>query len=567
MRCPRCGSQIDASEKICPNCGRTLTISNTPTANKAASGKMQTADGMAEGTVKSNHFHGVRMVKKHHYQSISPQYDGYQSRKWFKICLLAFLFILVLTVGIYMFLSSTEPGQYLLAKFGCNASATAYYSLGNELMNSGQILKATDAFEIALSREPDNLEILAALGRAYLGSGKYEEAESVYSYAIKNWPVYPESYTQLINMMLEKGRTYEAYQLIELAINNTNDPLFSAMETELLPARPSVSVMGATFKEPFSIELNCTENCQIYYSVLGEDPLTEGALYTAPIFLEEGTWKLRAVAVADNLASKEQTQTYIINKPSPDMPKPSLATNTYSSVRTVTLRAGSDAVAIYYTMDGTIPTTESKLYEGPITLRIGKTVLRAIAVNAEGKISNVMEVEYVCEGRVKTSMQEKDVIDNLKLFDTTQSAFISRYGEPDTTVNDGMDEQGTYTRLYYDFGSAVFLNTGGSHEARLVELYINTKGFSCPRSTGIGSSLDTVLSAFRDEGGEENVSGRRILYTLSSGNMGVFQREEADACTASYYCKCEKNGAYIELTYHFVNDTVTAIDWIWYIPG
>ncbi len=526
-----------------------------------------TINEIAEGTVKSNHFQGIRMVKKHHYQSISPKYDGYQSRKWFKICLLAFLFILILTVGVYMFLDSTEPGQFVLARFGFNASASAYYSLGMQLMDSGQILKATNAFEIALSREPDNLEILAALGRAYLGSGRYEQAEKVYSYAIKKWPVYPESYSQLISMMLENNRTYEAYQLIELAIKNTSDPLFSSMEAELLPARPSVSVMGATFKEPFSIELNCTADCRIYYSLLGEDPLSAGTLYTGPVFLEEGTWKLRAVAVSGNLASKEQTQTYIINKPSPDMPKPSLATNTYSSVRTVTLRAGSDAVAIYYTMDGTIPTTESKLYEGPIKLRIGKTVLRAIAVNAEGKISNVMEVEYVCEGRVKTSMQEKDVIDNLKLFDTTQSAFINRYGSPNSTVDDGMDEQGTYTRLYYDFGSAVFLDNGSSHEPRLVELYIESSGFSCPRSTRIGSSLEAVLSAFRDEGGEENVNGRRILYTLSSGNMGVFQRTDANTCTVSYYCKCEKNGAYIELTYHLYNDSVTAIDWIWYIPG
>ena len=154
------------------------------------------------------------------------------------------------------------------------------------------------------------------------------------------------------------------------------------------------------------------EGAEIRYTLDGSDPFL-GQVYTAPIYMDEGGWTLRAVCVVGNLVSQEQTQVYTVRYPAPDMPKTTLPTGTYDSVQTVGLRASKDVIAIYYTTDGSEPTIESKLYTSPIQLRVGKTRIRAIAVNSAAKISNEMDLTYQCEGKLKTSMAEKDVFTDL----------------------------------------------------------------------------------------------------------------------------------------------------------
>lgn len=211
--------------------------------------------------------------------------------------------------------------------------------------------------------------------------------------------------------------------------------------------------------------MSCEEGGTIYYTILGEDPLASGVRYEEPIYLEEGVWRLRAVTEKNGVYSQELVQSYTVSKPVPDMPKASLQSGTYDSVRTVSLRAGSDTV-IYYTIDGTQPTTESKQYnpDEPIQLRIGKTVIRAIAVNIEGKKSNELNIEYECGGRTAYSMNAKDTVGDLALFETTQSEFVALYGQPQSEQSDGRDALGTYTKLTYAFGYATFLDRGTGGE-------------------------------------------------------------------------------------------------------
>lgn len=74
-------------------------------------------------------------------------------------------------------------------------------------------------------------------------------------------------------------------------------------------------------------------------------------------------------------------------------PSASLAPGTYTSRQTVELLADGDS--IFYTMDGTMPTENSLVYSGPLTLLEGTTELKAIAVNEKGVSSKVQTWEYV----------------------------------------------------------------------------------------------------------------------------------------------------------------------------
>ena len=49
---------------------------------------------------------------------------------------------------------------------------------------------------------------------------------------------------------------------------------------------------------------------------------------------------------------------------------------------------------IYYTLDGTEPTTQSSLYREPISLDKGETLLTAVAVNEKGMVSDKLVYVY-----------------------------------------------------------------------------------------------------------------------------------------------------------------------------
>ncbi|QUO32655.1 chitobiase/beta-hexosaminidase C-terminal domain-containing protein [Faecalicatena sp. Marseille-Q4148] len=76
-------------------------------------------------------------------------------------------------------------------------------------------------------------------------------------------------------------------------------------------------------------------------------------------------------------------------------PKFSLEEKTYDEVQELSLT--SKGQKIYYTTDGTEPTTASAVYETPIQIGEGTTTISAISVNDEGVPSIVVSKTYVVE--------------------------------------------------------------------------------------------------------------------------------------------------------------------------
>lgn len=489
-----------------------------------------------------------------------------ESFNWIRLLLIALLCVTLLTGAAYFYLRATDEGQYLLASWGMEASGDAYATLGRQKILEGAIVQAVHALEIAQSKDPNNLEILMDLGAAYEANNRLDRAELAYRRAIQYKSIYPEPYRRLIALFMETNREYEALQCMALAFERTEDESFETMLANARPPYPRVDIQGGNFAEPFDLTLTAPmEGAEIRYTLDGTDPFL-GQVYTAPIYMDEGGWTLRSVCVVGNLVSQEQNQVYTVRYPAPDMPKPTLAVKTYSSVQTVGLRAGKDVIAIYYTTDGSEPTLESKVYTSPIQLRVGKTRIRAIAVNSAGKISNEMDLTYECEGKVKASMAEKDVFTDLKLFSTTREAFEKKYGAPQSEEDYGADSLGTYTRCLYPFGYAVFLNRGEDKKPVLAELSTTSGSMVGPRGAKVGMSLSDALALFRDGGGEDDGKGNRILYNIdsgvSAGNLGLLHYMGDDKHEIHYYCKVEKD--YIELALYAEQETIVRIEWLRY---
>lgn len=77
-----------------------------------------------------------------------------------------------------------------------------------------------------------------------------------------------------------------------------------------------------------------------------------------------------------------------------DAPEFSLAGGCYTEKRSVRLHSGNAADRVYYTVNGDLPDDTAELYEEPILLPEGTTVLRAIAYNEKGIPSDVVSETY-----------------------------------------------------------------------------------------------------------------------------------------------------------------------------
>jgi hypothetical protein len=79
-------------------------------------------------------------------------------------------------------------------------------------------------------------------------------------------------------------------------------------------------------------------------------------------------------------------------------PQYSPAPGTYASAQTVTITSGTPSATIYYTIDGTTPTTSSTLYSAPVTLPGTTTTLKALAVKSGLDDSSIQSGTYTISG-------------------------------------------------------------------------------------------------------------------------------------------------------------------------
>ena len=117
----------------------------------------------------------------------------------------------------------------------------------------------------------------------------------------------------------------------------------------------------------------------------GSAPGENSARYTAPISLTRSE-TLSAIAIENGYTdSSAVSATYNVQLPTPTI---SPAPGTYGSAQQVTISDSPYAATIYYTTDGTQPTTSSAQYTGPINVSTSETI-QAIA-NESGYANSIV---------------------------------------------------------------------------------------------------------------------------------------------------------------------------------
>jgi Chitobiase/beta-hexosaminidase C-terminal domain/Fn3 associated len=130
----------------------------------------------------------------------------------------------------------------------------------------------------------------------------------------------------------------------------------------------------------------------IYYTTDGSTPSTSSTLYTGPISVSSTTTLTTIATLAGWANSPVGSATYTITIPPPATPTLSPTPGTYSTTQTVTISDSTAGASIYYTTDGSTPTTASMLYAGPLSVTQTATI-KAIA-STGGPSSGVASGTY-----------------------------------------------------------------------------------------------------------------------------------------------------------------------------
>ena len=179
-----------------------------------------------------------------------------------------------------------------------------------------------------------------------------------------------------------------------------NSAVASASYTisQAVAAAPVFSPAGGSYTSAQSITIaDATSGATIYYTTNGSTPTTSSAVYSGPVAVGSSA-TIRAMAVKSgytNSAVSSAAYTITIATAPITLPTPTLspAGGTYSSTQTVSAADATSGVTIYYTTDGSTPTTSSAVYSSPITISLSKT-LKAIAVKSGYANSGMASASY-----------------------------------------------------------------------------------------------------------------------------------------------------------------------------
>jgi hypothetical protein len=167
----------------------------------------------------------------------------------------------------------------------------------------------------------------------------------------------------------------QTVEAIAVATGYSNSATGMAKYTlTLTAAKPALSLATGTYLTTESVTLSdTTPGATIYYTTNGTAPTTSSAVYTAPISVSS-TETIEAIAAESGYVTSGVVGAKYTIIPTVAKPALSLAAGAYTTVQSVTLTEATAGATIYYTTDGTTPTTSSPVYSGPIAVSSTETI-------------------------------------------------------------------------------------------------------------------------------------------------------------------------------------------------
>ena len=264
----------------------------------------------------------------------------------------------------------------------------------------------------------------------------------------------------------------------------SNSGVFSATYT-MAPkvATPVASPAPGVYVSPTVITLtSTTPGATIYYTTDGYTPTRSATQYSGPISLSS-TSILSAIAVKSGMTDSDVASgNYTL---AVAIPVANIHGGIYNSPTTVSLTDSTPGATIFYTTDGSYPSSASNCYTitGPITVSANETI-QAVGIISGMASMGIMTENYSIKAAKPTTSVSADT------YSTTQSISLS------STTS----------------GASIYYTTNGTVPTILSTLY----------SSPISVAATTTISAIAVKAGMNNSDVMTSTYVIAPFYVGVF---------------------------------------------
>jgi len=196
--------------------------------------------------------------------------------------------------------------------------------------------------------------------------------------------------------------TSETVEAMAVATGDQPSAVASAAYVIETPAAtPVITPKAGDYSTPQPVTItDSTAGAVIYYTTNGTTPTAASTKYIAGFNISAST-TVKAIAIATGFTnSAVASAAYVFETPT-GTPTISPAAGTYKTGESVTIKDATKDAEIYYTTNGTTPTTASKRYKEAFKLSASSTV-QAIAVAKGHTLSAVASTAYIIEKETAT---------------------------------------------------------------------------------------------------------------------------------------------------------------------
>lgn len=366
MKCINCGAEIKSEFKICPYCGSTIQI--VPDYSVYDEDDINIIlESTKEVNKKSELTKEQREARARAKQKAEEAAKQRKMKLTIAIVVIACLLLVAIGVIAKVFIDSNNSNSF---EYQMKQADSAMFK--------GDVEEAEKYYLKALAIEPENVNVRLELADLYLDKKDAKTAEKYLKEVIAKDAENYDAYRMLYDIYSDEGDTAAILKLKEGVTSNKILAIFADYSVD----SAMLSVTGGTYNDDIKLSISAKKGVEIYYTLDGLDPKTDGTKYKSTIEITGAGMHTVKVVTKNELGvySDVITETYVIEYEAPEDPIVNPSGGTFDKETYIYLSVPSGCSA-YYTWDRTDPTAESTKYVSPILIPEGRNMFSVIIID------------------------------------------------------------------------------------------------------------------------------------------------------------------------------------------
>lgn len=377
MKCPKCGNEIPEGKLLCEVCGEEVKI--VPDFDP----EIESQINETLGNIAKSFFEKEKQDSDEEGQEefeLEKRSENLYRHNNF-IMLLVIILFLILLVGLGNSFISKKHFQ----------SFDFQYQRAIECSEQNKIQEAIDYLDRALAIDASRVEARLLLARMYEENDQSKSAMKILEEAIL---IDSDYQADVYDDLLRIYETNQEYKKMGILLKKCPYENIKSKYGRFAANEPVFNVEAGVYDKVQSITMKSETEGIIYYTLDGSTPTKNSMVYEYPIALESGDYTVKAFFVnMYGVESEIVTKTYYISLAKPQAPDISLESGKYDKPQMIEIFHDADT-KVYYTLDGSVPTKDSKRYTEPIEMLYGTSNLSVVAITNNNISSDVVRRTY-----------------------------------------------------------------------------------------------------------------------------------------------------------------------------